>query len=421
MAKNWQNVLRALGTSDPLLIHQSPYDNNRRTYETPEGILKIQFGRGLAQRQTLTEESKVLQRAAGIKGIPKVISLSIEDDFEALLMEKIRGYTPRGHITFLRTLGLVARCAMMLARLSLRGIVHNDLRIDNVLVGARGSAHLVDFDRSTTASGGWALIANFTGRGPGARSSQYSFPNLILTLIKQSVPDKMKRVVVRLVRKDGDGLHPPSDDPLARFERLTESSVSALQEAWTLAARSDASSPGRQVAYYSLRIGDRALPGERPWEDRWRALEHITDYGGKTTLELGCNLGLLSTTLRLEKNTRTSYAVDHDENILDAAQMISDALGADVRFSKVDLDANEEWERALVAVEPDIVFALNVLNWVQQKERLLRFLSRAPEVIFEGHDAVETEIGRFESLGFDVTFLGLTERARPLLHCRSTG
>jgi len=39
----------------------------------------------------------------------------------------------------------------------------------------------------------------------------------------------------------------------------------------------------------------------------------------------------------------------------------------------------------------DIVFTLNVLNLVNYKDKVLRFLSNFPEMIIEGHDTTEVE------------------------------
>ncbi len=80
---------------------------------------------------------------------------------------------------------------------------------------------------------------------------------------------------------------------------------------------------------------------------------------------------------------------------------------------------NKEIGNLISNSKPDIVFALSVLNWVKDKERLLKFLGRYREVIFEGHDSVAVETERFKQVGFGhITLIAVSERDRPLLHCR---
>lgn len=57
------------------------------------------------------------------------------------------------------------------------------------------------------------------------------------------------------------------------------------------------------------------------------------------------------------------------------------------------------------------------IAWVQDKERLLHYLSHFSEVLYEGHDSPEMEIARFEKLGFSRhTILGTTDARRFLIH-----
>ena len=195
--------------------------------------------------------------------------------------------------------------------------------------------------------------------------------------------------------------------------------LKSVQWAWKLAQSSDASSPGVQVAYYSYDFQGIHFPGERPWKDRWQVLGNITDFNGKRVLELGCNMALLSSSLLKEKKAKAALAVDIDGKILESAKLVASALGVMPKFRQQDLDSPEDWETELSNFKPDLVFALNVLNWVKDKDRLIRFLGRFNELIFEGHDSVEIESERFRKAGFkDIRLVTTTERSRPVLHCR---
>jgi len=153
--------------------------------------------------------------------------------------------------------------------------------------------------------------------------------------------------------------------------------------------------------------------------DRWNVFRGITDYSGKRILELGCNMGLLSTHLLKDAGAAAAMAVDRNPKVLDAARMVNCAFNVEATLLVQDFDASEEWETKLAAFEPDIVFALSVLNWVEDKQRFLKFLGRFPEVVFEGHECFEWESRRLASVGFTrVDRVGKSERNRYILHCR---
>ena len=66
----------------------------------------------------------------------------------------------------------------------------------------------------------------------------------------------------------------------------------------------------------------------------------------------------------------------------------------------------------------DLVFCLNVLNWVKNKKKLLKFLGRFNELIFEGHDDYIIEKKRLKAIGFKkIKLISVTERNRPLIYC----
>jgi 2-polyprenyl-3-methyl-5-hydroxy-6-metoxy-1,4-benzoquinol methylase len=213
-------------------------------------------------------------------------------------------------------------------------------------------------------------------------------------------------------------LRNPLDNQLPVVTESADQAAKQLLRAWEIAQTSDASAPGVVHAYYSFAHGEYKFPGERPWAPRWETLNLITDYTGKRVLELGCNMSLLSCSLLLEKGAESALAVDIDAEILEAAKLVSSALNVSPEYMQVDFDSLNDWEADLSKFSPDLVFALNVLNWVKDKSRLLNFLGRFNEVIFEGHDSFEVERERFEKVGFNkVELISLTERNRPLMHC----
>ena len=88
-------------------------------------------------------------------------------------------------------------------------------------------------------------------------------------------------------------------------------------------------------------------------------------------------------------------------------------------FRRIDFDDDPDWEAALAAFRPDVVFALSVAHWLRDQARLLAFLGRFDELIYEGHDSARTECRRLAAAGFEAIELACTsERGRPVLHCR---
>jgi 2-polyprenyl-3-methyl-5-hydroxy-6-metoxy-1,4-benzoquinol methylase len=191
-----------------------------------------------------------------------------------------------------------------------------------------------------------------------------------------------------------------------------------LLAAWRLAQKSNASAPALPLAYYAIDFAGYHFPGERPWTERWNRLKNVTDYSGKNILELGCNMGLLSIHLLKEAGATKCIGVDHDKKILESAKLISEVFEVKPVFKQINFDSAIDWESDLLSSNIDVVFALNVLNWVNDKDRLLKFLSNFPEIIFEGHDTTEVERKRFEQIGFNtIEEIGYSERERIILKC----
>ena len=190
-----------------------------------------------------------------------------------------------------------------------------------------------------------------------------------------------------------------------------------VRDAWQIAQQSDANAPGLDLAYYALDVGGVHFPGERPWEQRWQVLRTITDFSGKRILELGCNMGLLATHLAKHSSPSAVMGTDIDEEILRSAEIVMRAYGVEGDLMRVDFDDEASWEEELEKFSPDIVFALNVVNWVKDKERLLRFLGRFSEVVVEGHDSYEVESLRLREVGFSqIRLVTISERGRPLIY-----
>ncbi len=411
----WRGVLNSLGLPNAQLLWQSATDPARRLYVDSNTIYKIRvFDWDLTapqRRNDLREEFRLLVKAGGIYGVPQGFRYFRTPIFEAFSMQRVESSHSRlGGWSIVRILFSAARFILVL---SCRGVSHNDYKLQNFLITSEGACYIVDFDQACEATPLTCLFAGFTGILVTSKSIS-STSGSLLTVIKEiamtSMPS-LTNALKRLIRRAKYSRLPDisADAPLA---------VQALKQAWMIAQRSHASSPGEPVAYYELNYGGYRFPGERPWNDRWNQIERLIDVKGKRILELGCNLALLSNWMLLHKGATTAHAVDIDAQILDAAQIASEAFGTSITFAQINFDSPEDWEAKLLGESADVVFALSVLNWVKDKDRLVRFLAKHREVLFEGHDSADIEESRLRRCGFSkVVRVGVSERNRSMFYC----
>lgn len=417
----WDGALHALGIPGARLLGESQFDPGRRVYAVGRRVFKISAGfakphPGCVRARTLREEGEILKRLAGLGCVPGNAEFAAVGELQCLSYDLVEG-RPLSEVSGRVGLTLrLAALAVALARVSLRGIAHRDVLERNVLATPIGGVVLIDFDQAYCTTVREAFAVNFSGRsGPEGRSHGW-YMDLVRNLSTRIVPGSLRRAV----RWSRELIAFASTMP-PRLDEGAAPRLHALREAWLIARRSNASAPGVPIAYYELQDSGHTFPGERPWSRRWEALRNAADVRGKRVLELGCNMSLLSCSLLRESGAAAALAVDVDARILASAQLVADAFGVAPQYKRVDLDAPVDWESELAGFRPDVVFALNVLNWVKDKARLLRFLARFGEVVFEGHDATDHEIERFRTAGFDlVDHVTTSERGRAVLRFRKS-
>ena len=368
-----------------------------------------------ARQQDLRGEFELLRRCRGVAGVPEALELIEDDARQVLVLRRIPGAPlSRLDLGWPGLFGVLLRVAAVIWALARRGVRHNDLRPENIMVGEDGRVHLVDFDQAT---GGGLVECLFAGLG--LRIAGAPVCNGLLAPLRERLQARLSPRLIRVLR--GRRLR-RSRRQVATLAPLTADAgpeLRTLHEAWRLAAAANASSPGDQVAYYQLTFQGIRFPGERPWQPRWDRLRRVTAYAERRVLELGCNMALLSIFALKEGGARAALAVDADPMILEAAAKVAAAFKAAPTFRQVDFDRDPGWEAELEAFQPDVVIALSVLHWVRDKARFLAFLGRFDEVIFEGHDSASAERRRLRQAGFAaVDLIDTSERGRPLLLAR---
>jgi hypothetical protein len=370
----------------------------------PPGPWRQQDGRG---------EFELLRRCRGLVGVPAALELVEDERRHILVLQRVPG-RPLGEpeLGWLRFAQVMVRLTCLVWALAGRGVRHNDLRPENVIVAPDGRVHLVDFDQASTGRLAECLLA-----GLGLPVGGVPVCNGLFAPLRERLQARLSPRLVRALR--GKRLRPAGMCPLPVLPAGASAPLQSVHEAWRIAAAASASSPGRTIAYYALEFEGLRLPGERPWAGRWRILRRVTTYANRRVLELGCNMALLSTFVLKEAGAAAALAVDRDPAILDAAARVADAFGVQPQLRRIDFDRDPDWESELQAFAPDVVVALSVLHWIADKARLLAFLGRFDEVIFEGHDSSRTERSRLRQAGFsEIELVDTSERGRPILRAR---
>jgi hypothetical protein len=414
----WQRCLDDIGMPGLRLLAESSEDRARRTFIADEVVYKVTLLEHTATQHRRTTdlrgEYEFLLRCKGIPSVPHAIGYRETGTYQLLAMHRFDGtrladstqraaFSIKHHWTLLKTVCALAR----------RGIAHNDITPSNVLVGANGALCLLDFDQARSASRAVALCSALLGIGMTDNIVHGSYVSILKNEIRKALPPRVVRGLKRLL---GKVRH---TERLPVLDRYADHTAKELYRAWDLAQLSNANSPGGVVAYYSLKYKGYTFPGERCWEKRWQYLRGAVDLQGKRVLELGCNMGLLSCYALKEERAQAALGVDVSATVLKAARHVAAAFQVPVEFRRIDFDSSDPWDVALADFQPDIVFALNVLNWLREKDRFLRFLGRFGTVIVEGHDEPAVEVARLRNVGFgNVHVLQLSERGRPILVAR---
>lgn len=398
------------------LISVSRFSSNRRIYRSGVKIAKVRkLERDFYTRtQNLAGEYKLLYRLHGVDGVCQNPNYLQEKGWELLSYDYVSGRTLESLINEKSTSfnnKVLWKILKVIISVNRHGIAHRDLKPENILVCENGKVLLIDFDQAVELSPHRAMLIDIFGIGNDEHQGFFNFKQLLVQVrnkwFRYLRPVKIPFNILRLLfgkasshRKLPIPDHCTTDAP----------DIKILQQAWKIGMHSDANAPGQGIAYYSLDLVGCHFPGERPWVLRWHEISERVDFKNKRVLELGCNLGLFSA-FACRVGARECVGVDHDSEILEGARLVSKAFHVNNEFYQVDFDVDKSWEDRLRGF--DLVIALSVVNWLTNRERFLSFLGKHAEVLYEGHESLDVEIGRLRSAGFSrIEVIMVTERNR---------
>lgn len=425
--EEWDRFIQDSLGEKALLVHVSSVSSDCRVYKTPDAIFKIRRLTPASIRgrnNCLEDEYLVLKHLSSVAGIPKVRSYRRTGQWEQLEMEllpALHGYDPtlgRPHES-LQDFWDVARVTLQINRL---GCSHGDLHWCNVGRNIQGGMSVFDFDQACLEHPLRCALRDMFGLGTCEKRSTGSLWDRLqgvrgVGLLPRFIV-KLSRRLANLIAKAGSPtLQQNQRSKVALLQRArlqADPSLELLVEAWNIASLANASSPGVDIAYYSLDIGGVNFPGERPWVLRWERIRKSVDFNGKRLLELGCNMGLLSIHAKLS-GAAFCLGIDIDKDILSAANLASRAFGTDTAYRQLDLADSSTWEEELKGF--DVVSVLSVLHWIEKKARVWAFIAQHKEVLYEGHESEQEAELSLRQAGFtSIVPLGVTERNRQMFY-----
>ncbi len=405
----WREFVAQNLGAEAHLLYVSPADNDRRIYRVADRMAKVQRRSASHDRygQQLASEYEVLERLQRHSVFERHPVFEEHGEWEVLWCDYVDG-EPLTELWqragLLRKFVLGWRTWRAVARLHREGVAHVDMQAPNYLGDEQGEIEPVDFGDAVLSTRRRAATADtrrflFGRYGLMQRTAKLAF--LRLWPNSQQIYRSFK--LRRVEQLSTTSLTMPDEGEAAEL----------LEAGWRRAARWNTTA-GKWLAYSSLTVGGVHFPGWRPWFLRWTWIREAVTFEGKNVLDLGCSVGLFCCFALLE-GAESAMGVDADASSLDAAQLIAAGLGVRPRFQQLRLGSSDGWQARLPSA--DIAVAMSIGEWVDDKKALFTFLSRFPELIYEGHGSLRIEHDRLRAAGFrHIEILGVTDRGRVLFH-----
>jgi serine/threonine protein kinase len=207
----WDEFLTAFNIESATLLRQSTDDPFRRVYlvrcySCVYKIVALRYETSSHLReQYLAGEFSILEHCAGIPGVPSAIAHYKRGEFEVLVMDRLPGEPLADlHPSWLQLFIILTKLAVILVRLSWRGVSHNDILPTNVLVTSKAAVSLVDFDQASRNKFWVALVKQFTGINIGESKVSNSLVTIFTECLKKKLPPRIIQFLKRLCGCKGD-------------------------------------------------------------------------------------------------------------------------------------------------------------------------------------------------------------------------
>lgn len=130
---------------------------------------------GNRRNNTLYQEWEILKKSSTSKVTPNAVKYEHVKGCDILIIEKINGvhhkvnnFSPISDIIFM------IKVKIALFKISLLGIAHNDVKLDNILISNKG-VYLIDYDQSIQKKKYIAIMANLFGFEIKGSKCNYSY------------------------------------------------------------------------------------------------------------------------------------------------------------------------------------------------------------------------------------------------------
>ena len=127
-------------------------------------LFRISLVNAPARQHDVRAEADLLRRCQGIPGIPSFVAWTQSGAARVLVLQRLDAQPlSQLEIGWLRLGAVLLALGGLVVRLAWRGISHNDLQPENILLDRAGRIHLVDFDQVSSGSFVLCLARSFSG------------------------------------------------------------------------------------------------------------------------------------------------------------------------------------------------------------------------------------------------------------------
>lgn len=175
-------------------------------------------------------------------------------------------------------------------------------------------------------------------------------------------------------------------------------------------------------SYYSITINGQYFDGERPWELRWKKFADVVRWDNLKILDLGTCMGVVPAFLLKYYESHSATAIDCNPHHIQATELVRKAFRIpEEKMTIIQIDLHKDEYEKILGYDYDVVFCLSFFRWIEEKERLFKYLTNFNTVIFEAHDLDGDIESMFKTAGYSVQYLGdsvigktFSDQSRPM-------